>query len=187
MCQDDKDPGCEKPPKSGWQYQDGDDNKWKQDASVELLFNYAEAPCAQLEVSHNANAIDSNHANYYKQEWEKILGTYYIKLGVLSQGRPTYNKKDGSQMFLLVAEGWTHWEIARSPYTSRKQVLLQSGKGTLRPEDAGPSITYKINNWRYCINLRRGCPNANQGWVDAANAEDAHVEVKCVRNYDWLG
>jgi len=183
MCQNDEDPRCEKPPTSGWQYWDRHDNKWKQDVSVRLLYDYAGPPCAQLEVSYNANVpIDSL---LYRKEWKEILGTYYIK-GVLSQGRPTY-KKDGEQMFLLVAEGWPHWEIARSPYTTRKQVLVQSGKGTLRPEDAGPSITYGINNWRYCSNLKTGCNDPNNGWVDAVTAEQARVTVKCVKDFVWLG
>jgi len=182
MCQNDKDPGCDSPPTSGWQYWDWHDNKWKQDASLKLVYNYAAQPCGQLLVSHNGNVpFDRNY-----NEWGKILGTYTIKPGVLSQGRPTY-KKDGEQMFLLVAEGWPHWEIARSPYTTRKQVLVQSGKGTLRPEDAGPSITYRINNWRYCSNLKTGCNDPNNGWVDAVSAEEARVTVKCVNNFDWLG
>jgi len=186
MCQNNRDPGCDKPPKSGWQYWDWQNDKWKQDASVELLYNYADPPCAEVEISHSAIAKDLGLANYNREAWNDILGTYHIKPGVLSQGRPTY-KKEGAQMFLLVAEGWPHWEVARSPYTKRKEVLLQSGKGTLRPEDAGPSITYKINSWRFCVNLSSGCPNPDKGWVDAWTAQDAAIDVKCVRNYNFSG
>jgi len=182
MCQNNKDPGCDKPPKSGWQYWDWHDDKWKQDASMELLYNYADPPCAEVEISLRNKGLPSKN----REAWNEILGTYNIKPGVLSQGRPTY-KKEGAQMFLLVAEGWPHWEVARSPYTTRKQVLLQSGKGTLRPEDAGPSITYRINSWRYCVDFRGGCPNPDKGWVGSVTAEDAEIEVKCVRNYNWFG
>ena len=188
MCQDNKDPGCETPPKSGWQYWDWGYGKWKQDVSLELLYNYAELPCAQLEVSHNDIAIDIGNANYYRKEWNEILGTYNIQPGRFSLGRPTYRRQDGCNIqpgsvfwfSLLVAERSSNWEILKSDYTGSEKVLVQSGKGTLRPDDAGPSITDRINDWRNCKNLTSGCPDPGVGWYDA---EQPGVIVKCVKKY----